>query len=129
MTKYEELMSEYDNDLIIEERPIRNNGLYADGVIWISKKLTNASKCCVLAEEIGHHLTTSGDILDQTSLDNQKQELKARRWAYEKLVPIENIWFAIADGHTEVWDMAEYLDVDEAFLREALKHYGILDIA
>lgn len=126
MTKYEELIAEYDNELLIEERPIRNHGLYADNVVWINKNLNTASKYCILAEEVGHYQTSSGDILDQTTLDNQKQELKARRWAYEKILPIEIIRFALIDGHTEIWDMAEYLNVDETFLRAALKYYNIL---
>lgn len=127
MTKYEELVAEYENELFIEERPIRNAGLYADGIVWLSDQLPSTSKYCVLAEEVGHYFTTCGDILDQTSLDSQKQELKARRWAYEKILPLKLIQFAFADGHTEIWDMAEYLDVEESFLKEALKHYGILD--
>lgn len=126
MVKYEELMAEYENELLIEERPIRNYGLYADNIIWIKNGLNSNLKYCVLAEELGHYHTTSGDILDQTSLDNQKQELKARRWAYEKIIPIENIRFAINDGHIEIWDMAEYLNVDENFLKDALRYYGIL---
>ena len=49
MTKYEELIAEYENELFIEERPIRNTGLYADGVIWLNEKLPSTSKYCVLA--------------------------------------------------------------------------------
>ena len=72
--------------------------------------------------------TSSGDILDQNNISNRKQELLARKWAYEKIVPIEYIHFAISDGHTEIWDMADYLDIDEEFLRDALKYYRILDV-
>ena len=69
MTKYEELMAEYDGELIIKERPIKNAGLYADGVTWIREDMTIAEKYCVLAEEIGHHETSAGGILDQTYLE------------------------------------------------------------
>lgn len=127
MTKYEELMATHEN-LIIEERPMKSDGLYSDGCIWLNENMSSARKACVLAEELGHYYTTVGNILDQNHTNNRKQELTARKWAYEKLVPIENINFALADGHTEIWDMAEYLDVDEEFLRDALIHYGILDI-
>lgn len=127
MTKFEQLLAEFENDLVIEELPISVDGLYSDGVVWLREDMTAAQKHSVLAEEIGHHLTSSGDILNLSDINNQKQELKARRWAYEKILPPENIHFAIADGHTEMWDMAEYLEVDEAFLREALKYYGFLD--
>lgn len=127
MTKHEQLMAEYD-DLYIEERSMINDGLYADGCVWINKDMPTSKKLAVLAEEIGHYETSSGNILDQNNTSNRKQELAARKWAYEKLVPIENIQFAFADGHTEIWDMAEYLDLDEEFLKEALIHYGILDV-
>lgn len=83
---------------------------------------------CVLVEELGHYHTTVGNILNQDDTNNRKQERAARKWAYKKLVPIENIHFAVVDVHTELWDMAEYLNLDEEFLRDTLIHYGILDL-
>lgn len=127
MTKYEELIGEYEH-LIIEERPMVNDGLYADGCVWINQDMPTNRKACVLAEEVGHYETSSGDILDQTNTGNRKQELTARKWAYNKVVPEEKISEAISAGYTEVWEIADHLDVDEQFLREALKYYGILDI-
>lgn len=127
MTKYEELIGEYEQ-LIIEERPMINDGLYADGCVWINKDMSANKKVCILAEEIGHYETTSGAILDQTNTGNRKQELIARKWAYNKVVPEEKISEAISEGYTEVWEIADHLDVDEQFLREALIYYGILDI-
>lgn len=127
MNKYEELIGEYEH-LIIEERPMKNEGLYADGCVWINKDMSANKKVCILAEEIGHYETTSGAILDQTNTGNRKQELIARKWAYNKVVPEEKISEAISEGYTEVWEIADHLDVDEQFLREALKYYGILDI-
>lgn len=127
MTKYEELIGEYEH-LIIEERPMVNDGLYADGCVWINQDMPTNRKACVLAEEVGHYETSSGDILDQTDTGNRKQELTARKWAYNKVVPEEKISEAISAGYTEVWEIADHLDVDEQFLREALKYYGILDI-
>lgn len=127
MTKYEELIGEYEQ-LIIEERPMINDGLYADGCVCINKDMSANKKVCILAEEIGHYETTSGAILDQTNTGNRKQELIARKWAYNKVVPEEKISEAISEGYTEVWEIADHLDVDEQFLREALIYYGILDI-
>ena len=127
MTKHEQLMAEYDN-LYIEERPMKNDGYDGDGCIWINKNMPSVKRYSILAEEIGHYETSSGDILDQNNISNRKQELLARKWAYEKIVPIEYIHFAISDGHTEIWDMADYLDIDEEFLRDALKYYRILDV-
>lgn len=116
--------------LCVREQTLKyNDGRIKGNRIAIRKDIdTSRKKACVLAEELGHHATSAGDILNQNDANNRRQERAARKWAYEKIVPIENIRFALKDGHTEVWDMAEYLDVDEEFLREALKHYGILDI-
>ena len=125
MTKYEELIGEYEQ-LIIEERPMENEGLYADGCVWINKNMSANKKACILAEEIGHYETTSGDILDQTNTGNRKQELIARKWAYNKVVPEEKISEAISEGYTEVWEIADHLDVDEQFLKDALQYYGYL---
>ena len=127
MTKHEKLMAEYD-DLYIEERQMINEGLYADGCIWINEKMPSNKKLAILAEEIGHHETSSGNILNQDVINNRKQELNARKWAYEKIAPLDKIVTAIYSGCDEVWSLAEQFDVDEDFMREALKHYGILDM-
>lgn len=125
MTKYETLLSEYEH-IDIQEKTMLNDGLYADGHIWIREDMTVNKKYCVLAEEIGHHETSYGDILDQRDLGNYKQEHTARAWAYKKILPKEKIREALSKGHTELYDIAEYLDVDEAFLRACLERYGMV---
>lgn len=126
MTKYEELLSAYEEEVEVEERKMKNEGLYCDGHIWINKDLPSSRKACILAEEIGHHMTSAGDITDQTDIGNRQQELKARKYAYNMAIPLQDINLAIDHGHLNPWDIAEYLGVDERFLREALKHYGFL---
>lgn len=124
MTKYEELVAEYDQEVNIEERNMQNDGLYCDNFIWIKGTLTTAEKTSIMAEEIGHYKTTAGDILDQNKLANVKQELLARKWAYEKIIPISDINKAVTQGITEVYDLAEHFEVTEEFMIACLKHYG-----
>lgn len=128
MNRYEELIAEYENELSIEERTMINKGLYCDNVVWINRKMSTAEKLSIVAEEIGHYKTSSGNILDQDSIANIKQELQARRWAYEKVLPLDLVMKAITSGLTEVYDLAEYFDVTEIFMRECLKHYRLLDV-
>ncbi len=131
MTTYEDLLNEaYKEGITVKEKPLKySDGRIKGNKIAIRKSIeTDKEKACILAEELGHYYTTVGNILDQNDSNNRRQELIARKWAYEKILPIENILFAVQDGHTEIWDMAEYLDVNEKFLRDALKCYGILDI-
>lgn len=131
MTTYEKLLDEaYNNGLMVKEKPLQSgDGRICNNRIAIRESIeTTTCKACVLAEELGHYYTSVGDILNQDNSNNRKQENIARRWAFEKLLPLENIAFAMQDGHVDTWDMAECLNVDEEFLIDALKYYGVLDI-
>ncbi|AJO17157.1 ImmA/IrrE family metallo-endopeptidase [Bacillus sp. GM2] len=124
---YEALLNECNRErIIVEEKFIKGSikGLYSNNVIWINKRLRNqAEKSCILAEELGHHHTTFGDILDQSDLPKKKQELRARWWAYERLVPLNKIVQAQREGITNRFELAEYLGVTEDFLQNALERY------
>ena len=123
MTKYEDLIHEYEDILDIEEHSMCHEGLYGDETIWINKTLPEQRKACILAEELGHYETSVGNILDLNDLNNAKQERAARVWAYQKLVPLESIKTACRNGCTRVYEIAEYLDIDEAFLQESIACY------
>ena len=56
----------------------RIKGLYCDGTVAIRKDMNTAQKTCTLAEELGHHHTSVGDIIDINSVQNRKQERQAR---------------------------------------------------
>ena len=101
----------------------RIKGLYCDGVIAISDKLNGTEKAAVLAEELGHHLTAAGCILDQSVTTNRKQELRGRIWAYNRLIGLTGILKAYRAGCRNCYEMAECLDVPEDFLRDAINYY------
>lgn len=77
----------------------------------------------VLAEELGHHFTTVGNIIDQTNLNNIKQEKTARQWAYSKVLPLSCFVEAYKYGCSNPFEVAEFLNVTESFLQEALERY------
>lgn len=102
----------------------RIKGLYCNNTVALSNKLvTNAEKNCVLAEELGHHYTTCGDITEQTTLMDRKQEQRARFWAYNKMIGLQGIISAFKHGCRSSHEVAEFLEVTEEFLSEALKQY------
>ena len=101
----------------------RIKGLYCDGVIAISDRLNESEKAAVLAEELGHHLTAAGDILDQSVAANRKQELHGRIWAYNRLIGLAGIIRAYKMGCRNRYEVAECLDVPEDFLRDAINYY------
>lgn len=124
---YEKLLNEaLQHDIYITEEPMesRVKGLYGDNVIWINENInTSVEKACVLAEELGHHHTSVGDIIAQTKLTNRKQEKLARSWAYKKLVPLDKIVKALISGIKNTHELADSLEVTESFLQAALIRY------
>lgn len=99
-------------------------GIYIDGNIAINTSVSNSiEKSCVLAEELGHYHTTCGDILDQDNVQNRKQEFRARMWGYNRLIGLTGIVRAYEYGCRNRFEIAEYLDVTEEYLDEALSYY------
>jgi hypothetical protein len=123
---YEGLLEEaYSLNLIVKEAEIyANKGRIKGNRIAIRKDIpTLKEKSCILAEELGHYYTSYGDILDQSTINNRKQELKARLWAYNKQIGLTGIIRAYEYGCYCLYDMADYLDVTEEFLHDAIKYY------
>lgn len=99
-------------------------GFYTDGNIAINTSVNDSrEKTCVLAEELGHYHTTTGDILDQSDTMNRKQEYRARLWGYNRLIGLMGIINAYIHGCQTLYEMAAYLDVTEEYLREAIFCY------
>lgn len=101
----------------------RNEGLLYDGFIAVKKDLTIREKKCILAEELGHHFTTVGNILDQRNVINRKREKKGRIYAYNLLIGLDGLIECYHECVSNTYEMAEVLDVTEEFLKEALAYY------
>nr|WP_303098137.1 hypothetical protein [Roseburia inulinivorans] len=129
MNTFEELQDEACKDGIevIENYPFtsdRIEGLYVDSTIALSKGLTTcAEKSCVLAEELGHHYTASGDIIDQSTAENRKQELRGRIWAYNKQIGLSGLLSAYKHHCQNEHEVADFLGVTDIFLKDALVYY------
>lgn len=122
---YEELLIESDNiGLVVKEKNLKaNKGRIMGKRIAISTNISSNEKNCVLAEELGHHYTTSGDILNQLTVSDSKQELRARHWAYEKLITFDGLIECFVNGIFLKNEIADYFNVTEEFLSEALNYY------
>ncbi len=126
--KYEELLEESTiNDVyVIENADFRSkaDGLINGNVIGINRNIrTFRQRTCVLAEELGHYHTTVGDIIVQATNAERRQELRARGWAYNRLIGLTGIIDSYKRGCSSLNDTAEYLDVTEEFLMEAIQYY------
>ena len=99
-------------------------GIYIDGNVAINTSVNNSTeKACILAEELGHHYTSVGNILDMENFSNRKQERQARFWGYNKLIGLTGIIQAFEAGCQSTHEAAEYLEVTEEYLLEAVKCY------
>lgn len=123
---YEELLIKAsDNDILVKEKALHeDNGRIKGKRIAIRKDIpTLKEKACVLAEELGHYYTGVGNILSQGSVSERKQELRARMWGYNELIGLSGLVSAAKAGCRNMHEVAEYLDVTEEYLSEALTAY------
>lgn len=122
---YESLLLESETqNLIVREKELSGyKGRIYKNRVAIRRNLSTTEKACVLAEELGHHYTTVGNILDQSKAENRKQERRARLWAYKKAFDLVDLVSAYKHGCRNRYEIAEYLEVTESFLQEALDTY------
>ena len=123
---YEQLLTAADRDglLVKEKKLTKHDGLLKGKRIAIRKDIeTQAEKSCVLAEEIGHDRTSYGDILDQDNIMKQKQEYRARLYGYNLKIGLTGLIRAYEAGCRNLYEMADFLDATEEYLREAMQCY------
>ncbi len=122
---YTDLLTEAaSKGLTVKEKCLQAyDGRIKGNHIAIRRGIPATKKACILAEELGHRYTTYGDILEQCSIEEQKQEQRARLWAYNKMIGLQGIVSAYRNGYSSLHDMADFLEVTEEFLSEALNRY------
>lgn len=134
MNKYEELLQDAseNNVRVYESFDLNGNnevqnrieGLYMDGNIALDKKLrTSVERACILAEELGHHYTSYGNIIDVNDIQNRKQERQARLYGYNKMVGLRGIISAFQAGCQNVYEIAEHLHITKDYLQECISCY------
>jgi hypothetical protein len=76
-----------------------------------------------LGHELGHCITGSFYNIYAAIDYRQRHENRANKWAIQTLIPVEELDDAIAEGCTEIWELAERFQVTEAFVRKAVCFY------
>ncbi len=135
MTQYEYLEDlAQQHGIVLDYSLIQKNdllgGLYVDygislpKVIMINRHIAHCDQLAVLAEELGHHFASYGNIIAQQDVTQRKQEAFGRAWAYEHLVPPGEVFTACMSGEGSPWELSEKLDLPERFILEALEYYA-----
>ena len=76
-----------------------------------------------LGHELGHCVT--GSFYNRyAAVDcRQRHENQANKWAIQTLIPVDDLDRAVAEGCTEIWELAERFGVTEDFVRKAVCLY------
>lgn len=125
MSRYENILIANDNLDIMEtcHLPSKLSGVTFDDMIFIRNNMDRVHKLETLAEEIAHLHITYGDIRDQSKLVNRKYELKARRYAYERLITLQGIVDAFHSGACNLYEIALFFEVSQSYVLDTLEHY------
>lgn len=126
MDNVEELMAMYpDVEYKFEpEMPEKQKGLYIDNVVYLNPYQSKRELYGTVAEEIGHHLTTYGDIIDQDSIEKWQQEQRARDTGYMLAVSLQDIIDCFHERLERIWECAEFLGITEDTFSNAIKTYA-----
>lgn len=123
---YDELLIEAEKDgLTVKEMPLQSaSGRCSGKRIAIRQDIpTLTEKADVLAEEMGHYNTTVGRIVDLDTVEQRKQERRARLWGYNKRIGLMGIVSAYKAQCASLYEISDHLGVSEESLTEALEYY------
>lgn len=76
-----------------------------------------------LSHELGHCVTGSFYNIYAAVECRQRHENRADKWAISTLIPVEDLDEAVAQGCTEIWELAERFQVTEEFMRKTVCYY------
>jgi len=76
-----------------------------------------------ISHELGHCLT--GSFYNRYSPYDlrQRHENRADKWAIRRLIPVEELDTAVAEGCCEIWALADRFGVTEPFMKKAICLY------
>lgn len=83
---------------------------------------TNAEEKECLAHELGHCMTNAFYSIG-TMETRGRMEKRAERWSITKLIPFSELNEAVSNGIYETWDLAEYFEIPESFIKTAIDYY------
>ena len=126
MQKAEKLMSMYPEVFYTFDPSMPGNlkGLNIDDHIYLNPHQKSHELNSTIAEEIGHYLTSVGNITRQETNEERKQERKARDVGATLVVTPDNIIECFEEGCQSIQQCAEFLEVTEETFMDAIKYYG-----
>ena len=76
-----------------------------------------------LSHELGHCVTGSFYNFYAAVDHRLRHENRANKWAIRHLIPVEDLDGAVAEGCTELWELADRFGVTEDFIKKTVCYY------
>ena len=74
--------------------------------------------------ELGHAATGALHKVSSPYELVERNEYRANRWAAQHFLPVKDFREAFAAGYTELWQLAEYFDLPEQDIKNALTYWS-----
>lgn len=94
-------------------------GIFLD----INKVRTPIREKMAVSHEYAHYRTGSLYLIDADEVTRRKAENRAEKAQILRLIPRDDLKAALADGCRSTWELAEYFNVTEDFMRRAVSYY------
>lgn len=91
--------------------------------IDVDKIESSAEELVMLTHELAHIETGSFYNIFSPLDIKEKHERKAQKQTIKKLIPLDELKEAFHNGITEPWELAEYFNVTDKFMAEAIEFY------
>ena len=79
--------------------------------------------------EYGHYATGTTHTVSSPCDLVERHEYRADKWAVQECVTREELDAAVADGHTEIYDLAEYFGITEDLMKKVICWYTYGNLA
>ena len=77
----------------------------------------------ILAEELGHYYCNALYNINSDATTIRKKEYRAKKWAFQALIPYQVLLSLKEQGYTAIYDIAEKLDVSQELVETAYNYY------
>ena len=77
----------------------------------------------IFSEELGHYFCDATYKFNSDPAFINKQEYRAKKWSFLKLIPYNNLKSAISNGINTLYSLADYFDVTYEYMHNAVIFY------
>lgn len=103
--------------------PDGQKGLINDKIVYLNPRQSKAELTSTLSEELGHYLTSSGNIIDQDTVEKRKQEKKARDVGATLVVSPDDIVKCFENDYMTPEACADFLGITLETFDNAVNYY------